>query len=138
MLPSHLNTNEVKNAAGTEVEFLRQGASVNNALVFAQSGEAPNAQHRLKVSHQEIGAGVKKRRRSMRRVDKVVTGVDGNPVTITDCHWTDIPVGNLATLDSVKDVIAEGLSFDASTGADTTIKFDCSGNGASTLLNGTL
>jgi len=68
MLPTHLTTNEVKNAAGTEVEFLRFDAA-GRTVEFQQSAETPNLEHRLKTSHQESGSGVNERRRSMARVD---------------------------------------------------------------------
>lgn len=136
MLPTQLNTNEVKNAAGTEVEFSRR-FNDESSLLFAKVGEAPNLTHRLKVGHQEIGEGVEMRRRSVVRFDIKVTGVSGKTRNIALQTTADIPVGDIANLDVPKDGLAELVSFLASTGADTTIKFDCSGNGAAALLNGT-
>jgi hypothetical protein len=50
----------------------------------------------------------------------------------------DIPVGDIADFSETKNVLAELLSFCASLGASTTILYDCTGNGAATLINGTL
>jgi len=135
MLPTHLTTNEVKNAAGTEVEFLRFDAA-GRTVEFQQSAETPNLEHRLKTSHQESGSGVNERRRSMARVDKTVAGVSGTPRRISWYLVGDIPTGDIANYDEVKNALAELLSFMASTGADTTIKFDCTGTGAACLVSG--
>lgn len=137
-LPLALNTNEVKNSAGTEVEFVRCDSGTGRAIVFAQANEAPNAQHRLGVAHTEVGTGVNLVRRSRARVDKVVAGVSGNPRTISYYVVAVIPVGDLATLDEPRNVQAELLSFMASTGADTAIKFDGTGTGAKAVTEGTL
>jgi len=59
-------------------------------------------------------------------------------VTISAYAVLDSPVGALVANTEMGNVVAELMSFLASTGADTTIKFDCSGNGASTLLSGGL
>lgn len=137
MLPNALNTNEVKNAAGTEVEFQRL-ISNDRTLTFAQVGELPNLEHRLKVSHQEAGTGSEMRRRSVTRVDKKVTGVSGKPRNIGGYIVLDVPVGDIADYTEAKNVLSEVMSFAASTGADTAIKFDCTGNGAAALISGSL
>jgi hypothetical protein len=137
MIPAHLNTNEVKNAAGTEEEFLRQFVS-ERKLIFAKSGELPNLPHRLTISHVETGSGLTLVRRSLVRIDKTVLGVDGLPVVISDYEVTVIPVGNLAAYTEVKNVKANLLSFCATTGAATTVLFDCTGYGADAAVSGTL
>lgn len=136
-LSSSLVTNEIKNAAGTEVEFLQQ-QEVGRTRIFAQVAEPPNLLHRLTLSHQETGEGTERIRRSVHRVDKEVTGVSGTKRKISFYTVGVIPVGDIANFDEVKNVCAENMSFHASTGADTTIKYDCSGNGASALVNGTI
>lgn len=137
MLSNTLVTNEVKDSAGSEVEF-EQKQSEGMMREFAKVGEAPNAPHRLTIKHQETGTGTEKVRRSMFRFDKTVSGASGLPRVISFYSVAVIPEGDLATDTEVKNVVAEGLSFLSSTGADTTIKFDCSGNGAKTLVSGTL
>lgn len=139
MLSNILNTNEVKNAAGTEVEFNRLSSN-ERSTEYAQITESPSAPHRLKVSHQEVGVGLKRRRRSVIRVDKTtLSDVDNvTPVTSSCYIVLDAPVGALKVSTEMSNVIAEILSFCASTGADSTIKYDCTGNGAATLLNGGL
>jgi hypothetical protein len=137
MLSNTLNTNEVKNSAGTEVEFSRLSTNGRDT-VFAQIAETPNAPHRLQISHQEIGAGANLRRRSRVTVSKTVTGVSGVPRVITATTVMDIPVGDVSSLAESTHVLAELVSFIASLGASTTILYDGTGNGAVALLNGGL
>lgn len=137
MLPTSLNTNEVKNALGAEVEFehLKQ---LTNGRVFAMKNEIPSQIHRLMISHQESGSGLKLRRRSVVRIDKYVPStVDTSLVVPVSAYQVlDAPMGALLTMDEPKNVLAELMSFIASTGADTTIKFDCTGSGAAVLISG--
>jgi len=137
MLNNSLNTNEIKDAAGAEVEF---GAisTLDRSKTYASLTEAYSAPHRLKVSHQETGMGTKKRRRSVVRFDKTVSGVDTLPVTVSAYMVLDVPIGDLSTTTEAKNVLAEVMSFCATTGAATTVLFDCSGNGASALVSGSL
>jgi hypothetical protein len=137
MIPANLNTNEVKNAAGTEEEFLRQYTS-ERKLIFAKSGETPNLPHRLTISHTETGAGVDLMRRSLVRVDKTILGVDGTPVTISKYEVTVIPVGNIAAYTEVNNVAANLASFSSTTGAATTVLFDGTGHGTAAAVSGTL
>jgi len=139
MLSNTLNTNEVKNAAGTEVEFSRLSTS-ERATEFAQVSETPSSEHRLLISHQENGAGMKKRRRSLVRIDKtVISGVDSvTPITVSAYIVLDAPVGAMSSIAEATNVIAEILSFCATTGAGTTVLFDGTGNGAAALLSGGL
>lgn len=140
-LSNTLVTNEIKNAAGTEVEFQRLGdGPTPRSTVFAQVGEAPSLQHRLNIAHQEQGAGLKKRRRSLVRFDKtVISTVDSvTPVTVSAYMVLDAPIGALAASTEFSNVIAELMSFCASLGASTTILYDCTGNGAKTLVEGGL
>jgi hypothetical protein len=139
MLSNTLNTNEVKNAASTEVEFQRI-ASKDRTTEFGLISEVPSLPHRLKVSHQESGAGMKLRRRSVVRFDKtVISGVDSvTPVTVSAYAVLDAPVGAMSANTESTNVLAELMSFLATTGAGTTVLFDCSGNGASALISGGL
>lgn len=139
MLANTLVTNEVKNAAGTEVEFQRLSTN-GRTTEFGVITESPALQHRLKISHLESGSGIKARRRSVVRIDKtVISTVDSiTPVTVSGYIVMDIPVGALAAITEATNVIAEVLSFCASLGADTTILYNGTGNGASVLLNGGL
>jgi hypothetical protein len=138
MLAANLLTNEVKNASGTEVEFNRL-ETPGRAAIFAQVGESPALQHRLKVSHQETGTGTAKRRKSMTRVDKTsISTVDSTtPVTTLAVFYIDAPVGALLTNAEMKAVIAELTSFLATLGTNTFL-YDGTGTGAAALLDGTL
>lgn len=139
MLSNNLNTNEIKNAAGTEVEFTRLSTTARET-VFAQIAETPSLPHRLSIKHQESGTGLKMRRRSVNRFDKTsISTVDNvTPVTTSGYLVMDIPVGAITTLAEPTAVLAELLSFNASLGATTTILYDGTGNGAVALLNGGL
>lgn len=137
MLTNTLNTNEVKNSAGTEVEFTRLSIA-DRATTFAQVGESPSLPHRLSIQHSETGVNASKRRRSVVRIDKTVLGpVDiTKPVTISAYVVVDIPVGMLTTSAEPAHVLAELISFCASLGASTTILYDGTGNGSVALLTG--
>jgi hypothetical protein len=139
MLSNTLNTNEIKNSAGTEVEFQRLSTDARST-VYAQITETPSLPHRMTISHQETGAGIKRRRRSVVRFDKtVISGVDSiTPITNSAYIVTDYAVGGSSSSAEMANVIAELLSFCASLGASTTILYDCTGNGAATLLSGGL
>lgn len=139
MLSNTLNTNEIKNSAGTEVEFSRLSTS-DRQTVFSQISETPSAPHRLTISHQETGVGMKQRRRSVVRFDKtVISGVDTiTPITVSAYTVLDFPIGASLTAAEAANVLAELMSFLASLGASTTILYDGTGNGATALLNGGL
>lgn len=137
MITNTLNTNEVKNAAGAEREFSRLSIS-DRATEFSIVGESPAAPHRLKISHQETGSGLKLRRRSVVRFDITSTSdVDTVTPVTTSCYCVlDAPIG--ATLTNVKaaEVLANLMSFLATTGAATTVLFDGTGTGATAMLTG--
>lgn len=137
MLATTLNTNEIKKADGTEVEFQSIGIA-DRTHTYAQIGESYAAPHRLKVSHQETGSGASLRRRSVVRFDKTVTGVSLQPRVVSAYAVVDIPVGDLSATTEATNVLAELMSFCASLGASTTILYDCTGNGAATLISGGL
>ena len=137
MLPTNLSTNEVKDAAGTEVEFLRI-STLDRSVTFAKNGETPNLPYRLKVSHQEVGSGIAARRRSVVRVDSTVLGNSGNTVNVAGYMVLDIPIGDLGDYSAAKAVAANLNSFLSTTGAATIVLFDGTGYGTSALVNGTL
>lgn len=139
MLSNTLVTNEVKNAAGTEREFQRLSIT-GNSTVFALSSEAPATPHRLTISHQEIGSGISKRRRSVVRFDKTsISTVDTvTPVTTSSYLVLDNPIGAVTANTEALEVLANIMSFVASLGATTTILYDGTGNGAVSLLNGSI
>jgi hypothetical protein len=139
MLSNTLNTNEVKNSAGTEVEFSRL-STVGRSTVFSMITETPSLPYRLSISHAESGTGVKRIRRSLVRFDKtVMSTVDTTlPVVISD-YWVQVaPVGALVANTEMVHVLANLMSFVASLGASTTILYDGTGNGAQVLLTGGL
>jgi hypothetical protein len=139
-LPTTLNTNEVKNSAGTEVEFNRLGPGVGRSVVFAQNGEAPYAPRRLTISHVETGVGVLRRRRGLIRFDYSTTGqYDSTKIERISAYTVlDSPIGNLTANDIPTHVLAYLNSFMASLGASTTILYDGTGNGTQALLTGGL
>ncbi len=138
-LSNTLVTNEVKDYGGAEVEFSRI-SSTGRSTEFAAVQETPAAPVRMKISHQETGSGINKRRRSVIRFDLTSVGQVDNTVYVThSCYVVlDIPIGNLTATTVSKNVVAYLMSFMASLGASTTILYDCTGSGAATLLNGTL
>jgi hypothetical protein len=138
-LANTLNTNEIKDNAGTEVEFeFRRGDG--SSKEFKKITELPGFPHRLKVSHNESGAGVSKRRRSVLRFDLANTGyVDATKQIQTSAYLVlDIPVGNIGAYTDAAKVLANLMSFVATTGAASTVLFDGTGTGAAALINGTL
>jgi hypothetical protein len=139
MLPTTLNTNEVKNAAGTEQEFQRRQTS-GQLVEFSLIGESPSAPHRLKIQHQDVGSGITRRRRSVVRFTKTVAGqVDATKsAEISAYAVVDAPVGQLTAYTAVTDLMANLVSFLASRGVSTTILFDGTGCGAEALINGSL
>lgn len=139
MLSNTLNTNEIKNSSGAEVEFSRLRTN-ERQTEFAQIGESPALPHRISIAHTEQGSGLKKVRRSVVRVDKtIMSTVDTTtPVTCSFYIVGVVPVGAITAMTEPTHTLAELLSFCASNGADSTIKFDGSGTGASVLLSGGL
>jgi hypothetical protein len=136
MLPTNLTTNEVMNTAGTEVEFLRWRTN-ERQVEFALSGEAPNLNNHLLVSHQSVGSGVDERRRSAVIVTKEVTGASGVKRLIKVSIVADIPEGDIATYTDVITAMAEAGSFTFTSGTSTFV-YAGTGNGASAIINGTL
>jgi hypothetical protein len=139
MLSNTLNTNEVKDSAGAEVEFTRLSIA-DRKTVFAKIGETPSLPFRLTIQHQETGSGLKLRRRSVVRVDKTtISGVDSiTPITNSAYIVLDTPLGASTTSAEAANTLAALVSFVASLGASTTILYDGTGNGAAVLLGGSL
>jgi len=140
MLTNTLNTNEIKNAAGTEVEFTRFSDGPGRKAEFKQITESPALPNRLNISHLETGTGTSRRRRSVVRFDKTTAGeVDTSVEVKTSAYIVlDAPVGNLTATTAMANVVAQLVSFVASLGASTTILYDGTGNGADVLINGGL
>jgi len=139
-LPTNLTTNEVKDAAGTEIEFLRFDAGQPRKLIYAKSGETPAYEHRLEIAHLESGTGLRRRRRSKVAVRiGHLSSVDSlTPVFTLGYIILDSPVGAITDLTVPAKCIANIMSFTASLGASTTILYDGTGYGAAALINGTL
>lgn len=140
MLSDNLVTNEIKNAAGTEVEFQHYEHLTGRGRVFQKKGESPSYPHRLTIKHSETGTGVKARRRSAIRFDATsVSQVDSvTPITDSVYIVADTAIGHHTTSAALTDLIANLLSFCATTGAATTVLFDGTGNGAVVLKDGSL
>lgn len=136
-LLSSLTSNEVKNASGVEVEFTGYGA-VGRSKEYQSTTELPAYPHRIRLDHQTSGVGVNKIRRSRLGVYLETSGavdITKKAIVRADCVVT-FPEGNQSTTDVLKLVLANLISLLASTGADTVVKFDCTGNGADALLKG--
>lgn len=138
MLNDTLVTNEVKDAAGLEVEFERISISGESTTFKPKVDDVANP-IRLLVSHQRTGTGISKTRRSLLRFDKTITNtVSGDQGVCSAYLVLSVPEGILENLNGPKAVLAFLMSFLATTGAATTVLFDCTGNGAAALLNETL
>jgi hypothetical protein len=140
MLSNLLTTNEIRNAAGTEVEFSRRGDYGPFGVEYFATSQGPSTPHTMRISHALSGSLLKARQRSVIRFDKrVQSTVDLiTPVTISAYAVLDSPVGGLLANTEPTNVLAELMSFLASLGASTTILFDGTGNGAASMLNRTL
>jgi len=140
MLSDNLVTNEIKNAAGAEVEFQHYEHLTGRGRIFAKKGESPSYPHRLTIKHSETGTGVKLRRRSAIRFDETSLSQVDSVTPITDSVYVvvDSAVGHHTTSAKLTDLIANLMSFLASTGATTTILYDGTGNGAVVLRDGSL
>jgi len=138
MLSDTLNTNEVKDAAGVEVEFERKLAN-DRSKVYQEIDGAYATPHLITVSHSETGTGLKQVRRSLARVDlTVISDVDDvTPVTASAYKVVSIPQGALLTNAAAKKVLAELDSF-CSTLGTSTILLDGTGLGNAALLAGSL
>lgn len=139
MLNNLLNTNEIKGSTGVEIEFTRK-KSGDDWVEYRCETTAPSTPNVLTIKHQESGTGVNRIRRSVVRFDLTGFGeVDATKPVTSSAHLVlSAPIGNLMTLAMPKTVLAELMSFVATTGAGTTVLFDGSGNGAASLLNGSL
>lgn len=135
MLTDLLNTNEVKNAAGTEVEFETWDKS-GRSHTWKQVTEPPNREHRMRVIHTTAGEGEDTVRRSNLSISKEITGVSGKKRKVIFSGTLTSPDGDIADQTELKNVIAEFMSVMATTGAATTVLFDCTGNGADALTYG--
>jgi hypothetical protein len=137
MLSNALVTNEIKDSAGVEVEFDHLSLD-GREHIFRLKTEGFEHKYRLRVDHEEIGKGADQRRRSLVQFSKEVAGVSGTERKIIFQVTGDIPEGDLSDAQKtvVKDVLANLLSFCATTGAATTVLFDCTGNGAVCLVDG--
>jgi len=137
MLSNTLNTNEIKNRSAAEVEFTRLSTG-DRKTVFAKVSETPSQPYRLTIAHQETGSGMTKRRRGVVRFDLTsISGVDSiTPITTSAYIVLDAPIGAASTSNDAADVLANLMSFCATTGAGTTVLFDGTGNGSQVLLTG--
>lgn len=139
MLTDTLNTNQVKNSNGTEIEFQHQ-QSIGRSRTFSKIGESPALPHRIEIAHQETGDGLNRIRRTKVGVTKFVTSeVDPTKITKIRCTMTfEIPEGHLTSMAEPTNVFANCISCLASTGADTVIKFDGTGTFAAAALSGSI
>lgn len=133
-----LVTNEVKDASGTEVEFVRL-KSEGRTKIWKKKVETYNLPHRITLSHEEKGVGLKKMKRSLLRVDKTtMSDVDTTlPITNSAYIVQITPVGAMGSQTEAKNVLSE-LGSLAFTLASSTFLYDGTGNGSVNLLDGSL
>jgi hypothetical protein len=137
MLSNTLVTNEVKDAAGSEIEFER--VSMNGqSTTYRKASETIGLPHRLTISHSRSGSGKSATRRSVVRFDITSENTAGDKVVDSAYLVLSVPEGVADDQNNGKKALANLLSFCATTGAGTTVLFDCSGLGAQALLNETL
>lgn len=139
MLSNTLNTNQVKDSTGAEVEFERISTNERTSA-FQKIGMQESLPHKMSIAHQESGTGMKRRRRSAFRVDlTTISGVDSvTPITDSAYIVLDRAVGASTNDTAATNVLANLLSAVASDGSDSTIKFNGTGTFASALIKGTL
>jgi hypothetical protein len=137
MLSNTLVTSEVKNAAGTEVEFSRLSIG-NRSTEFSAVAETPARPNRLSIQHTESGSGLTRRRRSVVRFDKTDAGQVDTTLSMRASAYIvlDCPIGQMTSSALPADTLAQLISFVASLGASTTILYDGTGNGAVALITG--
>lgn len=138
MLPDTLNANQIKDRLGAGVNTFESVNDEGRTRLFRNTAAAYNRPQELALKHRETGSGIKLVRDSAIIGSHVVTGDDGTPCKIEVLIRARVPVGNLASKDPVKEVIAMVLSFSASLGVNATILYDGTGNGAVVLINGSL
>lgn len=138
MLAESLNTNQIKNAAGTEKEFFKIGPLGDSGSKYQLIPQDITEPHVMNVRHAIEGTGVGRKRKSVIRFEKSTAGlVDATKqATCWAQVTTSVDIGNLENLDNLKEVLANLMSFLATTGAGTTVLFDCTGTGAVSILEG--
>lgn len=139
MLSDLLNTNEIKNYSGTEVEFSRWTIGPTSTEFRAISAN-PSLTPILRIGHTESGKGIDRVRRSVVRFDYPAIGmVDTTKTCMSSAYCVGVvPIGQLTDINYPKMPLAMLMSFLATTGAATTVLFDGTGNGAKVILEGSL
>lgn len=140
-IPQSLNTNEVKDRAGVEREFLDRGEAAARSRVFYASTEAPNLPERITIQHREIGKPglLLVRQSNLTLIKTIISPVDNlTPVVIRRSITDWIPQGAITDYNACADVAAWSMSLLSTTGAATTVLFDGSGTMAVALRLGTL
>jgi hypothetical protein len=139
-LPSNLNTNEVKDRAGTEVEFTFFDDSKPRSREWQRSNQAPYLIESIKVQHRDVGKPgfFLVRQSNLRIVKNVLSLVDNSTIVpIISSHSLQIPIGALTTFDAVKDVVAYHNTLMATING-TTVLFDGTGTAAAAMIAGTV
>jgi len=138
MLNNTLNTNEVKDRAGVEIELERRSTGPGTVTEFKKLNESAGLPVRLSIKHETSGTGTKTIRRSVVEAINTVENSDGEKVTSIARLSVVHPTGLADDFNGLKDALAMILSFCATTGVGTTVLFDGSGNGALALINESL
>jgi hypothetical protein len=139
MLPNLLNTNEVKDRNGTEVEFQRIDTT-GRTTEYAQLAETPAYPRRINIRHREVGSGTEKRRQSQVRFSVTKPGgVDSTKAVTPFVQVTaEYPVGNSTSSNDLKDLLAHMVTFFAYDAANALKVYDGTSNGSSVILDGSL
>jgi len=140
MFPVALNTNEVKNSLGTEVEF-QLWDKPSRGLIYQKTGESPAYTSRIGVNHAEVGTGLNKRRRSrLYCAIESPNEVDATAPKVTNLVYAvaDVPIGGTLLFTQITLAMAHLNSLLSSRGVSTTILYDGTGVGAESLINGSL
>jgi hypothetical protein len=137
-LADNLNTNELKNEAGTEVEYLNfdKGSRMKE---WFKSGEVPGLPSHLKIQHREIGEGVDKKRQS--NISLYITEIGSVDTTkqakSIGSFSTTVPIGNIPNFAKITTVMACLGSLCYTNGTNTFV-YDGTTPGAAALINGTI
>jgi hypothetical protein len=139
MLNNTLTTNEIKNATGSGLAFERVATGPGKQTEFKLSAETLGNPYRMTISHSRVGSGQSERRRSVVKFTaREEDANDGQKFETSAYIVVDEPTGRADNQTTLAGLIANILSFCATTGAASTVLFDGSGNGAKVLLNETL
>jgi hypothetical protein len=137
-LPTNLNTNEVRNASGTEQEFLFHKDG-DNSREWRKSGGSPSLIESLLVQHEEVGKLANLQRRSNFKT-KLTFLSETDSVTMKDIVISTtvlVPSGHLSSMTKVILAAAYHGSALSGNGTVNVLTYDGSGTLFNSLIYGT-